>query len=608
MNTALLRKVLGNTGPEFRALTLSGNEITDATRALGIQGDGLLNDSSYGIWPAATNLRLNGGFETNATGWAGAASATVARAAKIADTFTRANGAIGTAETGQTWVQVAAGGAVVLATVSGNALVAADSGAGATAAYSGIDLGAGRKPLRMAATISWGAGVSRYSAAAIICNVGGLSTVSNITVDGSLHITFGDTSCAVGWWFNNVLTNVGSYTYSSACARDGVSTYNVGWSLNGSTVIVEMPDGTTQTYTDANFATYSGRYCTFEHYRSAADETMPTFLDVTIDNVAKFGTSCLTVSCPGGAAGEGVEATAISVTAGNPYAEGVWVKAPSGATMRMQLAERLIADAVDITVTNTDFTGTGAWQSVAVTKTLGATAVVERLRILTVTSAQSIDFQVDGSQLETGTVRTPSIATSAGTAARSASRVRVPTPLPVNVTQGWAAIRLRTGFASTVTRGIQNGLFALTVDANNYVVISISDGNGNCSVSRNGSATFGNATSTASHALGDYKTFIGYWTATQLGASVNGSVFTTGAQSAIPVGTPTLDIGSWGVVNTAWLAACDILWFACGSGVLSNGDAATIHAFGNSDRGLDAFPGNPSGYWSAASGFMEVRS
>jgi len=68
MRTAL-RKALGTSGPAHRTLTTSGFEITDASRALGIQGDGLLNDSSMGIWPPATNLCTNGGFETNTTGW-----------------------------------------------------------------------------------------------------------------------------------------------------------------------------------------------------------------------------------------------------------------------------------------------------------------------------------------------------------------------------------------------------------------------------------------------------------------------------------------------------------------------------------------------------------
>jgi hypothetical protein len=51
-------------------LTLSGNEITDATRATNIQGDGRQPpDSSTGIWEGTTNLVTNGGFETDITGW-----------------------------------------------------------------------------------------------------------------------------------------------------------------------------------------------------------------------------------------------------------------------------------------------------------------------------------------------------------------------------------------------------------------------------------------------------------------------------------------------------------------------------------------------------------
>lgn len=50
----------------------TGN-ITDRTRGTlnaAIGDDGLTNDLSTGIWLAATNLRLNGGFTTNTTGWA----------------------------------------------------------------------------------------------------------------------------------------------------------------------------------------------------------------------------------------------------------------------------------------------------------------------------------------------------------------------------------------------------------------------------------------------------------------------------------------------------------------------------------------------------------
>ena len=51
------------------ALTLSGNEITDAVRSAGTEGDGrTVPDRTTGIWEATTNLITNGGAETNPTG------------------------------------------------------------------------------------------------------------------------------------------------------------------------------------------------------------------------------------------------------------------------------------------------------------------------------------------------------------------------------------------------------------------------------------------------------------------------------------------------------------------------------------------------------------
>jgi hypothetical protein len=58
----------------------SGGEITDAQRALNVEGDGLIwPDSSFGLWEAATNLLTNGGFESNTTGWGSSGAATITR-------------------------------------------------------------------------------------------------------------------------------------------------------------------------------------------------------------------------------------------------------------------------------------------------------------------------------------------------------------------------------------------------------------------------------------------------------------------------------------------------------------------------------------------------
>jgi hypothetical protein len=50
-------------------LTVSGNEITDAVRTAGTQGDGAAVPGGFGIWRSSTNLVANGGFQTDTTGW-----------------------------------------------------------------------------------------------------------------------------------------------------------------------------------------------------------------------------------------------------------------------------------------------------------------------------------------------------------------------------------------------------------------------------------------------------------------------------------------------------------------------------------------------------------
>lgn len=53
------------------ALTLSGNEITDASRQTGLQGDGReVQDSTAGIWQPSTNIASQSGFEALLSSWA----------------------------------------------------------------------------------------------------------------------------------------------------------------------------------------------------------------------------------------------------------------------------------------------------------------------------------------------------------------------------------------------------------------------------------------------------------------------------------------------------------------------------------------------------------
>ena len=71
MRTASRRRLYlgGGLRSTSGALTLSGNEITDAVRSAGTEGDGLtVPDRTTGIWEATTNRNVNGNATTNTTG------------------------------------------------------------------------------------------------------------------------------------------------------------------------------------------------------------------------------------------------------------------------------------------------------------------------------------------------------------------------------------------------------------------------------------------------------------------------------------------------------------------------------------------------------------
>jgi hypothetical protein len=206
--------------------------------------------------------------------------------ATISDGFNRADGAIGSTDTGQPWVQVGAGGPAVLGVISGNKLIATVSGQAHTSCYNGLDLGEGHTPSRMAAQVSFGTGPADGGVVALISNKQGLTSVGHITA-GSVHILFTDTHVDVAVFRGPTdYAILNAYTYLTPCARDGVTQYTVAWTRDGDTLSVLMPDGTTQIYTEPEYGSLVGRYCTFEHYFNAANAT-PAFYAVSIEYVSE---------------------------------------------------------------------------------------------------------------------------------------------------------------------------------------------------------------------------------------------------------------------------------------------------------------------------------
>lgn len=179
---------------------------------------------------------------------------------ELFDDFDRADGAIGTAWTGQAWSVVPATTTRVTPLISGGKLVAADSGQSQTAAYIGVDMGAPVKEMR--ALISFAAGISGGSAV-LIATAGGV-TVDAITA-GSIHIVFADTVVNVDVFETGVLTTIKTLAYPAACAQDG-TVYQVGWQIDGDTLTLFLPGGSLATITDSRFAQQNGAFAIFEHY------------------------------------------------------------------------------------------------------------------------------------------------------------------------------------------------------------------------------------------------------------------------------------------------------------------------------------------------------
>src|SRR3990167_2889926 len=110
MTTA--QRIMMAQAQQYDLLTLSGNEITDRIRALPDQGDGLSNDGSFGVWPAATNRAINSNFKTNTTSFIDVGATTTRETSGLvgADT-TRGRTVTANAATAEGTSQLISGGA-----------------------------------------------------------------------------------------------------------------------------------------------------------------------------------------------------------------------------------------------------------------------------------------------------------------------------------------------------------------------------------------------------------------------------------------------------------------------------------------------------------------
>lgn len=190
---------------------------------------------------------------------------------------------------------------------------------------------------------------------------------------------------------------------------------------------------------------------------------------------------------------------------------------------------------------------------------------------------------IDGCQTEAKAICTPFTI-----APRSAARVQAPASL-LDETQGWVAMRVRMGWASGAGAGNYPGIFTFMDSSAERISVFEISSTGSIGVERkSGGANPAVYKSGVSHAAGDIRTIIGAWTSTQIKISVGGSAFVVAASTAIPTLAATLfDIG-----RVDELLNSDVLWLACGPGTLTDADAATLYALGNTEPSYGTFTGS----------------
>jgi hypothetical protein len=313
----------------------------------------------------------------------------------------------------------------------------------------------------------------------------------------------------------------------------------------------------------------------------------------------KFGATSYKDVVAGDAANQGFQLhtnTGLGLPAGTIMTGSAWVNAPSGLAMAMS-ADITNTDATQTVGTPTTFTGTGTWQRVTCTTTVGAGKTGDKVSLaLRMAGTSAATFWVDGAQVEQKSVATPYIHTNGAPASRTAARVQAPMTGAI-ASQGWIAFRLRTGVPlnSTVPSrniwawgdGPTGRMYLYYVNSGQYFDFGFTS---------NGTSFNETGSAVGTWNAGDFVTVVARWTTsgtnTNLGISVNGSAFaTTTWPFLVPNFTSTLaDLGaSLGAsAGTHWDG--DILWYTRGNGTLANADAATLNALGNTDPTMATLP------------------
>lgn len=552
------------------ALTVSGAEVTDAVRAAAAEGDGLTGDSSFGVWPASTNLHPNGGFETSLYAWA------------------------------------AFGGAAAIARVNTDAMF----GAWCCAVTDGIESAAFAllTELRDGAVSAW---VKAATPGTLTVTL--TSTSGAIASDATLPVTTAWTRVVLFYACPDWATTTESATL--AIERNGGGDFlldGVQVQQNPSTEIgTNLTDGVLTPYAhrDDDAVLWTGQANLHPNGDFETDTTgwVNHGAGASIAQSAGWahtGTQSLAVTCDTTVSIGAKSLDFLTLAASTDYVLSFWLSGPATETYKVEVYDGATRIAVDF-----------AWApgKAEARKILPFTSLASPANcdiVVSKNSANAITFYVDALEVKQQPVSGEALVVPDGV--RGYGDVALPAAGLVRADQMWFAVRLRPGFGTTEHPGGSPRIFRWREDdahrLDSFYAISTEvwgvrrayegDHFFSCSV----------PASSVPCVRGQTYTFVGQYTPDWIAISIDGSSFdaypgqSKKTGGAVPViAAATAEIAGCGAAEGSPSGGKDVLWLALGYGTLTDAMLTAIHAFGDADPRPTDFPtgSRPIAVWAA---------
>lgn len=328
---------------------------------------------------------------------------------------------------------------------------------------------------------------------------------------------------------------------------------------------------------------------------------------------SKFGKACCQVTTTGSGTSDGVSIggglNGAPCSPSTTYTFSCWVKNSSGSGSIQVVGQWYTAAGAYIGGSLAGSTAVhGEWVRITATGTTSVDAAFVGMEVYHNVASPAVFF-VDGVQIEQQPIATPYVETNGASASRGLSGISAPVSY-IDETTMWIALRLRMGFSynNPPHSNTYPTLFDWRDSGTAVLYFGFDPTAQQWYIQRQNSATPGTLNSAAqTFPAGTIMTLIGAFTATTIGISVNGGAFATVGNTAIP----TLSATSFKIGDTiagGLPIDSDVFWFACGTGTLSNADAATIAALPSTGRALSDFPGAPTLLYTQADPYYGSRT